>query len=107
MVTAASELRYEDGGSSLSKTKYPDEAIVFEGVTINAGDILEFVGFPETLEANENPLCAAFNREMSQYLDLRNVTSGGDLGYWRPSEVKPLTPAAEEMLAIARERSGS
>jgi hypothetical protein len=106
MVTAAIELRHEDGGSGL---KYPDEAIVFEGVTINAGDILEFVGFPETLEENENlpAFCAAFNGEVSQYLDLRNVTSGGYFGYWRPSEVKPLTPAAEEVLAIARERSGS
>ena len=97
MVTAASELRHEDGGGSL---KYPDECPVFEVTNKHfyTGLIVEGIGWDDV------DLLFRFTD------DTRSFMGGKDWdGFMWESDVnlKPLTPAAEEMLAIARERSGS
>lgn len=68
--------------------KFPKEAIVFEGVT---GGLDEFVGF-----------CGLF-------IETRRLDgwwTGYDF-YYLPEEVRPLTPEAKAVLAIASERFSS
>jgi hypothetical protein len=35
------------------------------------------------------------------------IVATGGLGLWKTEELKPLTPAAEDMLALIRERGGT
>ena len=100
MVTAAIELRHEDGGSVLSKTNYPKECPVFDangfvvqGMNVREGEIE--VAYPEEMRDLQG---TPIDQPFAQYLKASQ---------FGPHYYNPLTPAAEEMLAIARERSGS
>jgi hypothetical protein len=74
--------------------KYRDETVVFEDVSEWKTGLVEFQDFSEDVEGG-----SIYPQHLRCFSFLFNMH-----GLYLPHELKPLTPAAEALLAIALER---